>query len=114
VDCLTPYRQVEADFACYAGDLTRGAGEDEVNRCALMKTFRAYLDSRQLTADWDEVEAASTECLVNSLSVISPYPPEEKQALLEASDLKMRADLLVALTEIALSRRCGATEPRLQ
>lgn len=113
-ECPTPYRQVEADFGRYASDLTTGLGEDEVNRCALIATFRAYLKSRQLTADWKEVEASSTECLVNSLSVISPYPPEDKQALLEASDLRTRAQLLIALTEIALSRQCGAPEPRLQ
>jgi Lon protease-like protein len=113
-DCPTPYRQADADFAIYAGDLASGQGEDQVDRCALIGTFRAYLDARQLMADWNEVEAATTECLVNSLSVISPYPPEDKQALLEAPDLKTRAELLIALTEIALSRQCGAAEPRLQ
>jgi Lon protease-like protein len=113
-DCPTPYRQVDADFASFASDLTTGQGEDQVNRCALIDTFRAYLEARQPTADWSEVEAASTECLVNSLSVISPYPPEDKQALLEAPDLRSRAELLIALTEIALSRQCGAAEPRLQ
>jgi Lon protease-like protein len=32
-----------------------------------------------------------------------PYGPEEKQALLEAADLKCRADVLVALAEMELA-----------
>jgi uncharacterized protein len=34
---------------------------------------------------------------------MAPYPALEKQALLEASDLQSRAEMLIALTEVALS-----------
>jgi uncharacterized protein len=80
----------------------------------LIETLRSYLEARQLVADWDEVEAASTEALVNSLSALSPYPAGDKQALLEAADLKARADMLIALTEVALARADGADGSRLQ
>ena len=76
--------------------------------------MRSYLEARRLVADWEEVEAASTETLINSLSVLSPYPPEDKQALLEAADLKDRAAMLIALTEMALARGDGADGSRLQ
>ena len=109
-----PYREIEADFAPFADDLTAGLGEAEVDRQALIGTLRIYLEARQLVADWGEVEAASTELLVNSLSALSPYPPEDKQALLEAADLKARADMLIALTEMALARADGADGSRLQ
>jgi Lon protease-like protein len=36
--------------------------------------------------------------------MMAPYGPAEKQALLEATDLKMRAETLIAITEIALAR----------
>ena len=108
------YRVVEADFAPFAGDLTAGLGEGQVNRTVLLATLRSYLQARRLVADWEEVEAASTESLVNSLSVLSPYPPEDKQALLEAADLKDRAAMLIALTEMALARGDGADGSRLQ
>jgi hypothetical protein len=36
--------------------------------------------------------------------MMSPYGPAEKQALLEAPDLKSRAETLIALTEMALAR----------
>jgi len=36
--------------------------------------------------------------------MLSPYGAKEKQALLEASDLKARADMLVAITQMELAR----------
>jgi uncharacterized protein len=114
VESSQPYRRVEADFAPFARDLSPGLGEAEVNRQVLLETLHSYLDARQLVADWSEIEAASTESLVNSLSVLSPYPADDKQALLEAPDLKARAEMLVALTEVALARGDDASKSRLQ
>jgi hypothetical protein len=85
-----------------------------VNRPALLRVFRDYLDANNMSADWKEVDQASTEVLVNTLSLLAPYPPEEKQALLEAPDLKTRADVLVALTEVALGKMGKGAKPRLQ
>jgi Lon protease-like protein len=36
--------------------------------------------------------------------MMSPYGAAEKQALLEAPDLKTRAETLIAITEMALAR----------
>jgi uncharacterized protein len=113
-DTPGPYREVEADFAPFLDDLRPGLGEADVDRRVLIETLRSYLDARQLVADWSEIEAASTESLVNSLSVLSPYPANDKQALLEAADLKARADMLIALTEMALARGVGTDRSRLQ
>lgn len=114
VDAPTPYRQVEADYAPFGDDLKPGLGEREVDRELLLKTFGAFLKANKLKADWKEVAAAPTEALVNSLAVISPYPPEEKQALLEAADLKTRAEVLIALTEMALARSDSGASGTIQ
>ena len=114
LDVGTAYRQVVADFHPFAVDLTSDLGANEVNRSALLKAFRDYLNANDMKADWDQVDAASTEVLVNTLSLLAPYPPQEKQALLEAPDLKTRADVLVALTEMALRRMSGGDKQRLQ
>jgi hypothetical protein len=103
----TPYRQVVPDFRSFAVDLVSELGAADVNRPALIKAFRDYLEANNMSADWDQVDSASTEVLVNTLSLMAPYPANEKQALLEAPDLKTRADVLVALTEIAISRTVG-------
>ncbi len=110
----TPFRQVVADYAPFAGDLAVGNGEDEVDREALLAALRAYLKANNLTADWKEIGAASIEQLVNSLAMLSPYGPADKQALLEAPALAGRAALLVALTERALSGELGMPTSRLQ
>ena len=114
LDVATAYRQVVADFHPFAVDLVSGLGAGEVNRPALLKAFRDYLAANDMNADWQQVDAAPTEVLVNTLSLLAPYPAKEKQALLEAPDLKTRADVLVALTEIALARTARGPRPRLQ
>ena len=55
-----------------------------------------------MEADWESVMRAGNVTLVNALSMMAPYGSAEKQALLEAADLKSRADTLVAITEMAL------------
>jgi len=81
----------------------KGLGEDEVDRDALLKTLANYLAANSIEADWSGITQAPTEALVNGLSLMSPFGVREKQALLEAPDLRARAQLLVAATEIALA-----------
>lgn len=98
----TPYRQCR--IASFLADLDAEAGAAEVDRAALLKAFRAYLKANDLDADWDSVSRAENATLVNALSMMAPYGAAEKQALLEAPDLKTRAETLIAMTEIALAR----------
>lgn len=101
----TPYRLCKVDVKRFAGDLARGEGEDGVDRKRLLTVLKSYLEANELTADWESIDRSSNELLVNTLSVISPYGPEEKQALLEAAGLKERAEVLVALAEMELAAR---------
>jgi Lon protease-like protein len=109
-----PYRQIEADFSDFAGDLVDAEDDEAVDRTSLLKVFQDYLAANDMSADWDQVKAASTEALVNTLAVLAPHAPRDKQALLEAKDLKSRADVLIALTEMALARSGSGTVPGLQ
>ncbi|MCX7305042.1 MAG: LON peptidase substrate-binding domain-containing protein [Hyphomicrobiales bacterium] len=98
----TPFRQCRV--SPFIGDLDDDPSGVEVNRPALLKAFRSYLEANDLDADWQSVSRADNTMLVNALSMMAPYGPAEKQALLEAPDLKTRADTLIALTEMALVR----------
>lgn len=98
------YRICRVSTEPFAQDFVERAGEDAVDRASLLRALRDFLDANQLEADWKSVGEATTEALVNSLSMMSPYGPAEKQALLEAPDLKTRAETLVAITEISLAR----------
>lgn len=101
----TPYRVAEVSYRGFLSDFTPGTGEDRVDRSNLLRVLRLYLDANRLQADWDAIQRSSNEFLVNALSVMSPYGPEEKQALLEASDLKVRGDVLMALAEMELAAK---------
>ncbi len=106
----TPWRQ--AHITPFLGDLETPDGKD-VDRSALLKAFKSFLEANSMDADWESVNRADNVMLVNSLSMMSPYGPAEKQALLEAPDLKARAETLVAITEIMLARN-GETGSTLQ
>ncbi|GLK81879.1 LON peptidase substrate-binding domain-containing protein [Methylopila turkensis] len=110
----TPYRQVRAAFEEFAIDLAPGEGQEDVDREALLKTLKDYLAANNLEADWDGIRRAPNEALVNALAMMSPFGPREKQALLEASDLKARAEILVAVTEMELARARGDASSSLQ
>ncbi|WOC16326.1 LON peptidase substrate-binding domain-containing protein [Pseudochrobactrum sp. MP213Fo] len=97
-----PFRM--ARVTCYLQDLEEDQGEKDVDREALLQAFRNYLEANSLDADWESIAKAGNETLVNALSMMSPFGEAEKQALLEAPDLKTRAETLVAITEIALVR----------
>lgn len=101
-------------IAPFLADLSPDETADQVDRPALLSSFRAYLKANQLEADWHSIEQASNSTLVNSMSMMSPYGPAEKQALLEAPDLKSRAETLVAITEIALARSSDDQDGVLQ
>lgn len=105
-----PYRICHLDFGSFANDLLIGRGEADVDREALLAALKAFLESRGLKADWSAIGKSGTEVLVNSLSMMSPYGVEEKQALLEAADLKARAEMLIALAEMemAATKRGGS------
>ena len=98
-----PYRVMSVSYDRYASDLNEGLGEEQVDRTNLLRVLRSYLDANRLEADWGAIQRASSEFLINALCVMCPYGPEEKQALLEAQDLKARADVLVALAEMELA-----------
>jgi uncharacterized protein len=106
----TPYRQCRVSFAPFADDFIARKGEEEVDREAVLAALRDFLKANKLKADWQGIESAPNEALVNALAMMSPYGTPEKQALLEAKDLKSRAEILVAVTEIELAKaRTGET-----
>ena len=103
------YRICRVSSGEFVQDLVEAEGEDAVDRTELLRALRSYLKAHNMETDWESISNASTEILVNALSMMSPYGPAEKQALLEAADLKARADTLIAITEMDLARGGGET-----
>jgi len=107
------YRIMSVSYDRFASDLTEGLGEELVDRRNLLRVLKTYLEANRLKTDWATIQRASNEFLINALSVMCPYGPEEKQALLEAEDLRSRAEVLVALAEIDLASN-GSSGTTLQ
>jgi Lon protease-like protein len=103
-----PYRFLNVGYARFAHDFTPGLGEERVERAELLRVLRAYLDQNNINMDWAAIERTSSEFLVNTLSIMSPYAAEEKQALLEADDTATRAEILVALAKMELAGHGGS------
>jgi uncharacterized protein len=111
----TAYRQCRVTTIPFADDFVARKGEDAVDRKAVLDALTAFLKANKLKTDWEGVESAPNEALVNALAMMSPYGPAEKQALLEAPDLKSRAEILIAVTEMELAKKtAGGGDTPLQ
>jgi Lon protease-like protein len=110
----TAYRQCRVSYRPYADDFIPRKGEEAVDRESLLEALSDFLNANDLKADWDGIKNAPNEALVNALAMMSPYGSAEKQALLEAPDLKTRAEILVALTEIELAKNDTSDNTPLQ
>ena len=111
---LTAYRQCKVDYFPFLDDFTARKGEDAVDREALLAVLSDFLKANNLRVDWEGIENAPNEALVNALAMMSPYDSAEKQAMLEAPDLKTRAEILIAVTEIELAKSKTPGETPLQ
>ena len=111
---LTAYRQCKVDYFPFVDDFTARKGEDEVDRAALLEALTDFLKANNLQVDWEGIERAPNEALVNALAMMSPYGVAEKQAMLEAPDLKTRAEILIAVTEMDLARKSTSGDTGLQ
>jgi Lon protease-like protein len=110
----TAYRQCRVSYLPFLDDFVARRGEEAVDREALLKALSSFLKANDLKADWEGIENAPNEALVNALAMMSPYGPAEKQAMLEAPDLKTRAEILVAVTEIELAKSAADGENTVQ
>ena len=106
----SPYREVEPDFGPYADDLRDDEDDNYVDRKRLGIGLKSYMAQKHIEADLSLIDRAPAETLINSLSMICPFAPAEKQALLEAGTLADRAQLLTTLIEMAATGHGGTLQ----
>jgi hypothetical protein len=99
-----PFRTARVAFDDFAHDLEPGAGEDNVDRVRMTEMLRKFAQASKLDIDWASIDAAPTETLVNALAMMCPFGAREKQSLLEAIDLKTRAEVLIGLAQFDLAQ----------
>lgn len=112
VDGFTPYRRCKVSWQGFERDLGASERDASFNRPAFMKSLGRYFEEENLSTDWDSLQEADDELLINSLSMLCPFEPEDKQALLEAPSLTTRRETLMTLIEFSL--RGGSAEEFIQ
>ena len=102
VEGFTPYRRARVSWEGFEHDLAPTDEDPGFQRSAFLELLSRYFNSRQLQTDWDTLKEAEDELLINSLSMLLGFEPEDKQALLEAPSLTTRRETLVTLLEYTL------------
>ena len=104
---FTPYRRCEVSWDGFERDLGKSEADGTFERKPFMDLLGRFFQSKGLSADWETLKDADDELLINSLSMMLDFEPEDKQALLEAPCLRTRRETLITLIEFALR---GGTE----
>ncbi|MCZ0811991.1 MAG: LON peptidase substrate-binding domain-containing protein [Pseudomonadota bacterium] len=112
VEGFTPYRRARVSWQGFEPDIGPPDADRRFDRNAFLSLLDRYFQSRELQTDWDTLTQADDELLINSLSMLLGFEPEDKQALLEAPSLSTRRETLVTLIEYAL--RGGDDEEIMQ
>ena len=103
VQGFTPYRRCDVSWAGFERDLNQVPETDErFDRDGFLVLLERFFQSQDLSTDWDSLKGAEDEMLINALSMLCPFEPEDKQALLEAPSLTTRRETLVTLLEFAM------------
>src|SRR3546814_19843890 len=103
------YRRVSADWSRYQGDFDTETAI-AVDRDRLLDDLKSYFEVQGIAANWDAIQETPDEKLVTCLSMICPFEPSEKQALLEAPNLAERSRVLATLVEMAVLDRPSALD----
>lgn len=112
LECFAPYRRCQVSWDGFARDLASTEADPGFDRDAFMALLGRYFEARSLSADWETLREAEDELLINSLSMMLDFEPEDKQALLEAPSLSTRRETLVTLIEYTL--RGGESDEVMQ
>ena len=101
VEHKKPYILSQIDWSFYKNDLIPFEDMNGFDRNGFLQILKKYLDSAQIASDWEVLRKAKEEVLVNSLSMLCPFEPDEKQVLLEADTIRNRLDVLVTLMKLS-------------
>ena len=96
------YRRAQINWNKYQSDLNRKQCLD-LDRQRLKDLLQNYFSMQEISCDWDAIDGASDQKLITCLSMICPFDAGEKQALLEAECCNTRADMFLAMLEMAIN-----------
>jgi len=105
IDNKVSYREMKVTYDAFNDDLAVDENTITIDREKLLNVISDYLNVNDLTTDWSVITDTDTEILINAFAMLSPFSATEKQALLEASNIENRSEILIALSEISIASR---------
>jgi uncharacterized protein len=110
----TPYRRARVRWDGFPRDIGPAETDTGLDRPAFLALLKRYFSAVELSTEWNSLREAEDELLINALSMLCPFAPEERQALLEAPSLTTRRETLVMLMEFALRGQTGGSQEPVQ
>ncbi|MEM9972422.1 MAG: LON peptidase substrate-binding domain-containing protein [Pseudomonadota bacterium] len=112
VEGFTPYRRCTVNWDGFDRDFGHAERDPGFKRDTFFDTLAKFFEAKGLKTDWESLKEADDELLINSLAMLCPFEPEDRQALLEAPSLETRRETLVTLIEFSM--RGGGQDEVLQ
>ncbi len=104
------FRHANVDWGEFHTDLHDD--KSPIDLQPLISVMKQYFKLKGFDADWSQIERSNNDQLLATVSMVCPFEVAEKQALLEANDSSTRADLLIAIMEMALYENDGGQDAR--
>ena len=91
IDNNKPYRECEISFDEYSEDTKENYTEIKfLNLETILKNLKYLFKKKGYIINWKELEKQNINQTINTLAMASPFSLEEKQILLETTDIKNR------------------------
>ena len=112
IEGFAPYRRFNVQWTGFEKDWEVPDQDSKFDRDSFFDLLKKFLEGEGLSTDWETLQQADNELLINSLSMMLDFDLEDKQALLEAPSLQTRRETLTTLFEFSL--RGGSDDEVLQ
>ena len=112
IEGFAPYRRFNVQWGGFEKDREAPEQDSKFDRDSFFDLLGKFLQGEGLSTDWETLQQADNELLINSLSMMLDFDLEDKQALLEAPSLQTRRETLTTLFEFSL--RGGSDDEVLQ
>ena len=112
IEGFAPYRRFNVQWDSFEKDREVPEQDSSFDRDVFFNLLKKFLEGEGLSTDWETLQQADNELLINSLSMMLDFDLEDKQALLEAPSLQTRRETLTTLFEFSL--RGGSDDEVLQ
>lgn len=101
---LSGYRICQVDWLPFATDLIT-LSDGTVQAGTIVETLKPFLEAHGIIFDWGMLQNLPGPELLDVLTVNLPFPPEDKQALLEARDHQARLEVMQKIAALYAAGR---------